>query len=207
MTDRKSKLPEANKMARSIRSGCTVGDLTVRYGVNSHVITNQLVNSGWDPATGVWVGDNRPYVTPLSARGDGAGFTCHHVGGGDNPGVVPTTPRPFTERVRPKFQWPDPDPNEVRRPPAPRKLRRVRPYGEERGRPGGRLTAMQRAEIVQRYIGGEPSTALGPEYGVDDRTVRKLLRRTGVPVRSRSEALKLRYAQQRERDKQQKEAG
>lgn len=198
---RKTKLPEANKMARSIRSGFSTGDLAVRYGINSFVIINQLVNSGWDPTTGIWVGDNRHVDTPLSARGDGAGFTCHHVGGGDNPNVVPTVARPFKERVRPAFVWPDPDPNEPppRQPKPARLTRRPGAYRESgRGTPGGKLTSMQRGEIAQRYLKGEPSTALGAEYGVDDRTVRKLLRRMNVPVRTRGEALKLRYEQQRQ---------
>lgn len=226
---RVSKLPEANKMARSIRNGSTTGDLAVRYGINSNVIVRQLLNSGWDPATGIWVGDNRPKGAPLNARGDGQGETRHHVGGGDNPTVVPLAARPIRERVRQPFVWPQaPEQPKVaspaesaqparpvtelakRRKPGPKagtpSTRAYKPRSREGaqrppwcGVPGGRLTVWEKSQIIQRYIAGEPATSLGAEFGADDRTVRNLLKREGVPLRTRGEAIRLRHERERQR--------
>lgn len=202
---RKSKLPEANKMARSLRSGVTTGDLAVRYGINSHVIIQTLTAAGWDPVTGVSVRGEPPQPpAPLSARAGGPGKTCHHVGGGDNPNVVPTTPRPFKERVHPTgLAWPERppvDPRILRAPrpePRHRKPPREKKYDSSRGTPAAGLSAEQRATICERYRNLESSVELAREYGINDRTVRKLLRREGVQVRTRGEAMRLRQAKRR----------
>lgn len=202
MEQRKSGLPEAGKMARMLRSGRTTGDLAVRYGINSNVIVQQLVAHGYDAGTGAWVGGEKlAYQSdaPLSARGDGAGQTCHHVGGGDNPNVVSTATRPFTERRRwTGFAWPAPT-APVAVPPEP-KLRRVRndPYGRQAGNNARRkISPEQETEIAKRYLDGESSVVLARAYQVNERTIRKHLHNLGVPLRSRTEALKLRHEQRR----------
>jgi len=209
---RQSPLPEANKMARSIRNGSTAGDLAVRYGINSHVIIKILTSTGYDPSTGVWVGGDRPRPPALTTLGAGPGQTRHHVGGGDNPSVVPTSTRPFTQRQHPTgLAWPERPPMEPpayvpkHRKPGPARQRtskppRVKVYDSSRGIPGGKLTADERDAICERYVEKkESSVELAREYGINDRTVRKLLRRRGVEVRSRSEALRLRHAERRAR--------
>lgn len=203
---RKSPLPEANKMARSIRSGSTTGDLAVKYGINSHVIIQQLRESGWNPDSGEKMEPKKTPTIPLATLGGGPGETRHHVGGGDNPTVVPTVARPFTQRPHPTgLVWPEPAPVEApayrprHRKPGPARERIYDPNASGRGIPGGKLTADQRAEIAKRYLEGEPSTALAVEYGVNDRTVRKLLIRMEVPVRTRGEAMRLRHDQRRAR--------
>lgn len=191
MADRPSGMPEANKMARMLRSGRTTGDLALRYGIASTVIITQLTSNGWDASTGAWVGgdkkDYTPGAPPLAVRGGGPGQSGHHVGGGDNPNVVPTATRPFTQRRRPTgFAWPPP----VNSPVAPVPPKR-RPNGTRK------IGAEVETELVQRYLDGEIMVTLAHEYGVSERTVRKRLVALGVPVRGRSEALRLRYAQAR----------
>jgi Mor family transcriptional regulator/predicted nucleic acid-binding Zn ribbon protein len=46
-----------------------------------------------------------------------------------------------------------------------------------------KTTPEQNAEIARRYIGGESSDKLGPEYGVSDVTIRNILERMGIPRR------------------------
>lgn len=204
MAQRKSKLPEANKMARMLRSGRTTGDLAVRYGINSLVIVQQLTANGWDAGTGAWVGgDKKDYQSgaPLTARGDGAGLTCHHVGGGDNPTVVSTATRPFRERPRPAgFPWP---PAPVAVPPEPKLTPRAQANLWKQVQQAGnnarrKLNAEQEVELAKRYlIGLESAVVLARDFGVNERTVRKRLHALGIPLRTRSEALQLRHQQQR----------
>lgn len=198
MEQRKSHLPEANKMARMLRSGRTISDLAVRYGINSHVIAQQLTANGWDASNGAWVGgDRKDYQvgSPLSARGGGPGESRHHVGGGDNPTVVPTAVRPFTQRRHPTgFAWPVtadvPPEAQYQRPEI------VRQQAGNNAR--RKITAAQEAEMVQRYVvDQESSVTLARAYGVNQRTIRKHLHNKGVQLRTRAEALQLRYDQRR----------
>lgn len=205
MESRKSHMPEANKMARMLRSGRTTGDLAVRYGVNSNVIAQQLTANGWDAGTGEWVGgDKKDYRTgtPLSARGNGAGQTCHYVGGGDNPNVVPTTSRPFTERRRfTGFAWPAP----AEGPPEPHYQRpqSLQDQAQQAGNNARRkLTALQEIEIAARYVVDlESMVQLARAFKVNQRTIRKHLESQGVVLRSRAEALQLRHDQRRAANK------
>lgn len=201
MNRRKSKLPEANKMARMIRSGRTTGDLAIRYGADSDTIIRQLTAHGYDASTGHWVGGNKKdYVdhVPLSVRGAGPGLSVHHVGGGDNPTVISIGIRPIKQRSRPTgLAWPVNDtPFAV---PSKSHLR-VQP-GLWNDTPKNRvrkISADQAIEIAKRYlVGEESSVTLAHEYGVNERTIRKYLRGLGVPVRTRTEALRLSYAQRR----------
>lgn len=190
MANRPSRMPEANKMARMLRSGRTPGELATRYGVHANAIMQQLTANGWDASTGAWVGgDQKDYVTgaPLAIRGGGPGESCHHVGGGDNPSVVSMGARTFHQRPRATgFAWPD-------APPAvPLKRRSRRAQVSRR-----KITAAQEAEMAKRYLDGESSVTLAREYQVNERTVRKHLSQLGVVLRSRGEALRLRHAQLR----------
>lgn len=199
MEKRVSKLPEANKMARMLRSGRTISDLSVRYGVNSNVIAQQLTANGWDASNGAWVGgDKKDYRigTPLSARGDGPGENRQYVGGGDNPNVVPTVARPFTERHHfTGFAWPTP----VDVPPGTTYQRPLIVSAQQAGNNARRkITPEQEAEMAQRYVEDlESSVVLARAYGVNQRTIRKHLHNMGIQLRTRSEALQLRYEQRR----------
>jgi DNA-binding CsgD family transcriptional regulator len=195
MEQRKSKMPEANKMARMLRSGRTLGDLAVRYGINSNAISQQLYLHGWDARTGQKkeCGVNMDYghhPPALSARGDGPGHTCHHVGGGDNPTVVPTVAVPYRERPHyAGIVWP-----------VVETAWKVPPKTKPRPRPAPRarkINTEQETEMSARYLNGESSVALAAAYGVNERTIRSRLRKLGVPMRSRGEALRLRHAQLR----------
>ncbi len=48
------------------------------------------------------------------------------------------------------------------------------------------------AEVIQRYLNGENSNAIGESYGMTGESIRYRLRRAGVPIRAKSEAAKLR---------------
>ena len=48
-----------------------------------------------------------------------------------------------------------------------------------------RLTDSQRSEVLDRYLAGEPATALAKEFGVHRATVFSVLRRAGVQTRYR----------------------
>lgn len=189
---RKSQMPEANKMARMLRSGRTTEDLALRYGVNSYVVEQQLTLHGWDVRSGKSVADHQPkdYArrTPaLSARGDGPGQTCHFVGGGDNPNVVPTVARPYRPQPHPTgIVWPVSDTAWVV--PAAPKPRRSSPRTRK-------ISVAQETEMAARYLDGESSVDLARVFDVNERTIRTRLRNLGVPLRTRSEALRLRHSQ------------
>lgn len=191
---RKSAWPESNKMARMIRSGRTVSDLAVRYGTNPQVIRQQLLLFGWDPRTGAWIG-GIDRGSPLTARGDGAGFALSYVGGGDNPNVVPLAPRPHERKPKPTgFAWPEQPPFV-----APQRPQLVTLPPQDQNRPALRkLTNQMVNEIVVRYLDGESSVVLGRDYNVNQRTIRKALSRAGVVIRDRSAANVVRHARRRE---------
>lgn len=202
LPDRKvTKLPEAAKLARSLRSGKTVSDLAVHYGVAGRVIRVRLRSAGWDDDTGLWNGDR---VTsgnpPLAVRGSGPGASVHHIGGGDNPNVVPLVARPIRERPKHEgFAWPAPSGAPF--PTVPRPRPRVRPSRRRFNSDGTSLTRPRklddatRLEIARRYEEQlDSSVSLAAEYGVNQRTIRNILREEGVHVRNRSEAGYLRWA-------------
>jgi hypothetical protein len=198
MASRKVKLPEANKMARMLRTGRTLDDLTVRYGINSNVITQRLIANGWNPETGAWVGDSKSAQqagAPLSARGDGAGQTRHHVGGGDNPNVVSTVSRPIRQRREYTFVWPVSETKPAPVVVAPRPRRITDPWSSPHT--NRKVTPEQGNAMATRYLDGESSVELGRAFGVNERTVRKYLVALGVPLRTRSEALQLSHDQRR----------
>lgn len=202
MASRRSNMPEANKMARMLRTGRTKSDLASRYSVTTTAIALQLAANGWHPETGEWVGGRREADTgaPLSARGDGAGTSGHYVGGGDNPNVVPTTTRPFTQRPKPRgLAWPDR--GDAPAAMAPRRHPTSESWSTARRANGHKhkLNPEQETEMAKRYLDGESSVDLGRIFGVNDRTVRKRLASLGVPLRTRGEALKLRYQQTQDR--------
>lgn len=193
---RPTKLPEAGKLARSLRNGKTVNDLAVHYGYAARVIHRRLTDAGWDTKTGQYVGSTANTGAPLSVRGGGPGTAVHHVGGGDNPNVVPLVARPIRERPKSTgFPWPErPD---VPFPTVPQIKRRPRTQTPARRRVSEarrKLTPAMRADIARRYENLESSVALAAEYGVNQRTIRNALREQGVHVRTRSEAGYLRWA-------------
>lgn len=191
-------LPEANKMARMLRTGRTVNELALRYGAESALIVQRLTSNGWDPSTGRWTGgDPKDFrAAPLAVRGDGPGQACHHVGGGDNPSVVPVVARPIRER--PKLRgivWPDPPATPTTATTnAPRARRTQTPLRAISNEGRRKLTPSQRAEIARRYMDGlESSAVLAEEYGVNQRTIRKAIIEQGGRIRSRSEASTVRW--------------
>lgn len=201
LPDRPLKLPEANKMARSLRTGRTVSDLAVRYGVAVRVITRRLTDAGWDPATGKWAGAKPTKDTPLSMRGGGPGTALHYVGGGDNPNVVPLVARPIRERPKSTgFPWPQREESAQSAPVVPRLRPHPRRSASTRRRSSPnearrKLTLAMREEIARRYEKNlESSVTLAAEFGVNQRTIRKALAEEGVHIRSRSEAGYLRWA-------------
>lgn len=199
MASRKSNMPEANKMARMLRSGRTASELAERYGVNSTQIMQQLTANGWDCSTGAWVGgDKKDYVGGicLATRGGGPGVSGHYVGGGDNPNVVSTVARPFTQRPKPTgFDWPARENTPVVVPP---KRRTVTSSGTWSRTRVSKISPAQEVELARRYLEDqESSVTLGHEYGVNERTIRKHLRDAGVPLRSRAEAQRLRHERDR----------
>lgn len=202
---RKSKLPEANKLARSIRNGCTISDLAVRHGFSGEHIIRVLTSGGWDASNGQWTGGDKKSFRrpPLTVRGDGAGKAMHHVGGGDNPNGVPTATRPFTERRRPTgFAWPvregEPEtPRPERKNPGskPRTFRQLREANESR-----RKLSEDDLKLIKHLYVEEfwASTRLAKKYGVNQRTIRKALVHMGVPIRDRSAAGKIRWRDEQE---------
>lgn len=199
MANRKSRMPEANKMARMLRSGRTSEDLATRYGVTTTAIRLQLAAHGWDPTTGDWIGGEKKADdgAPLSARGDGPGVSGHYVGGGDNPNVVPTVSRPFHERPKPTgFAWPVRE-GQVAVPPRKPISTTWDPVpAANRVR---KITTEQATEMVKRYLDGESSVVLARSFGVNERTVRKRLVQMGITLRTRGEALRLLRQQTRDR--------
>lgn len=201
MASRKSKMPEANKMARMLRTGRTKGELAARYGVTATAIAVQLAAHGWDPNTGTWIGGDKKSDpgAPLSARGGGPGASGQYVGGGDNPNVVPTTTRPFTQRPKPTgFAWPVRDDDAPAAPPR-RPVSSTWDKVSDANRRPPKVTPEMAVEMAKRYLDGESSVVLGRIFGVNERTVRKRLVLMGVPLRSRGEALRLLRQQHRER--------
>ena len=171
------RLPEANKLARMVRSGRTISDLAVRYNIRGSEIIQRLTSNGWDASNGKWVGgDPKDYQgPPLAVLGGGPGESRHHVGGGDNPNGVPTTVRPFTERPKPKgFAWPEPAeiPAPVKRKPPVR--RRTRTFAlSEANKARRKLSDTDRIEIARRYEQNlESSVVLASDYNVNQRTIR-----------------------------------
>lgn len=201
MAQRASRIPEANKMARMLRSGRTTGELAERYRVHSTVIINQLASHGYDPKTGDSI-DREPEIhsscNPLALRGGGPGQSGHYVGGGDNPNVVSTIARPLPQR-RPRptgFAWPTVSAEPVAVAPKPKKPVQ-RSTGSRWGTRGGanrKLTQEQENAMASAYLDGESSGMLARTYGVHERTVRKRLVDMGVVLRTRSEAQRLSVA-------------
>jgi hypothetical protein len=143
-----------------------------------------------------------PAGTPTPANGplgQGPGVACHHVGGGDNPDVVPTQPRPYARRVRkPGIVWPERPPIDTKA--VVKRLRETDPETPQREKLdvrsiAHRLTAAERDELIRRYKDGEASTKLAAVYGLTSRSVRKFLTRNGVELRSRADANRLRFTQ------------
>lgn len=199
MANRKSRMPECNKMARMLRSGRTPSDLAARYGVNETSIRVQLATHGWSPTTGEWIGGDKKADAgaPLSARGGGPGVSGHYVGGGDNPNVVPTTTRPFHERPKPTgFAWPVREGDVVVPPKKPVSTTWGRVPEGNRVR---KITPEQATEMVKRYLDGESSVVLARSFQVNERTVRKRLVQMGITLRTRGEALRLLRQQTRDR--------
>lgn len=191
---RKSAWPEPNKMARMLRSGRTISDLSVRYGIHPNVLKQQLAVYGWDPRTGVWVG-GAEHGAPLTARGDGAGLALSYVGGGDNPNVVPTKPRSYTPKPKPTgFNWPEMPPFIP-----PRKPVRLPPPRAQNRSAMRKLTDQMLVEIARRYTEEfDSSMELARDYNVNPRTIRKALRHMEVEIRDRSEANLVRHARRRQ---------
>jgi hypothetical protein len=193
------KVPEANKLARMIRTGRTVSDLSVRYNVQPREIMQRLTAAGWDVGTGLWTGgDPKDYrAAPLAVKGEGPGQSCHHVGGGDNPNVVPLKPPPYRERSKPEgFRFPP-----IEKDPTVRKVApRIYPHEPT----AGKLSSADRREIARRYVEDiDSSVTLAKDYGVNQRTIRKALVRAGVTIRSRSETTKLRWEAEKNKEEQQ----
>lgn len=191
---RKSLWPEPNKMARMIRSGRSVSDLAVRYGINPQVIRQQLVLFGWDSRTGVWIG-GIDRGAPLNARGGGPGESLQYIGGGDNPHVVPLAVVPHERKPKPTgFPWPEMPPMATVTPLQPVTLS---PRSQGRRPTLRKLTDSMVNEISVRYLDGESSVGLATEFGVNQRTIRKVLRMMDISIRSRSEANVVRYQRRR----------
>ena len=198
LPNKQTPLPEANKLARMIRSGRTINDLAVRYGVSGVFIQQTLTSNGWDASTGQWTGgDPKDFRgAPLAVLGGGPGQSRHHVGGGDNLHGLPLTSRPFTERPKPKgFAWPTPPDTPF--PTGAKSRRRPRvptAAAREANTARRKLSTEDRKEVARRYIENlESSVALAEVYSVNQRTITKVLRAEGVTLRSRSEAGRLRW--------------
>lgn len=195
-------LPEPERLARMLRSGQSRRDLSIRYAIDERQIANRLRGAGWDAVTGRWVGGgDRTTVIPLTVRGGGPGRSGHYVAGGDNPNVVPTSPIPHRHRARPTgFNWPEPvavaPPVAVPEPP-PEPIRIERAYSTSANDIRRKLSDQALQEIADAYADGESTITLATNHGVNERTIRKALRKMGVRMRTRSEALKLRHQQNR----------
>jgi DNA-binding CsgD family transcriptional regulator len=64
------------------------------------------------------------------------------------------------------------------------------------GRPGEFLTDSDRLRIAEMYVEGISASAVAAEFGISPRTVTRTLAKMGVPLRSHSEAARLRWARQ-----------
>lgn len=121
---------------------------------------------------------------------------------------LPLTAVPYREpREKPRgLDWaalraPEPEPEqtaETAELAAPRP-RRVYPSQVSHAT-GHRLTEDERADVARRYARGEPVTDLARRYGVSTTTVVRALRKLGVRVRTRAEAARIRWDQERRRD-------
>jgi hypothetical protein len=150
--------------------------------------------AGWHTVTGEPVIGARVRGVPLSARGAGPGQSCHYVGGGDNPNVVPTTPTlHHTRKPKPTgFSWPEYPDQPAGVPPTVLHSPNPRVYGPKAGR--RKLDHTARVEIASRYLDGGSSVALAEDYDVDPRTIRKALKEMGVAIRTAHESNLLRQA-------------
>lgn len=57
--------------------------------------------------------------------------------------------------------------------------------------------SVNREDIISRYKSGEPMYELGEDYGVQDHTIKRFLRRQGVDTRNHSEQLKKSFSSDR----------
>ena len=57
----------------------------------------------------------------------------------------------------------------------------------------GHVEALDESQIIQDYQSGMSSTKLAKKHGCSDKTVRKIIKRSNIPIRSMKEAQYLRY--------------
>ncbi len=191
----RSALPSASEMAAALRAGATRASLAGRYGVHESTIGGHLSQAGWNSGTGERTGWTPTRAVPLTAMGDGPGSSRGHVGGGDNPGVLPRGRVVYSRRpARPSgIIWTTPAAAS-----AGGCAAAGVPAPNDRGRlyrldPRAKLDADQRTVIAARYLDGESSTVLGRDYDVNPSTIVHALRQLGVEIRSLSEAALARH--------------
>jgi hypothetical protein len=208
-----SKLGNISWVANAIRAGASVNELAAQRQVNPRTLDRALREAGFDGVTGIrsssrTLGGLRPLV---ESAGGSAADQCTTML--DHPDILKflpiTEPVRYAEnREKPRgLDWaaisPEPAPARARLVPAgrsggsasdrtPTRAKRSQPH------PGGRkskLSEDQRATMVARYNSGESAKALGAEYDVGAQVVLTAVTRAGHPVRSKAEAIRLRFEQ------------